>query len=78
MAGRISYVAPGTLYQLSRDGVKYSYIRPLITIEPTAIRLGLPVNASFDRDEIEALQKELLSAAYSACAGFRGVGTPEA
>jgi hypothetical protein len=64
--GKADYVfAPSTQKELIRDGVKYSYIRALITIEPTAIRLGVPVNARLDRDEIEALQKELLSPAYS-------------
>ena len=64
--GKADFVfAPGTQKELTRDGVKYSYIRALITIEPTAIRLGLPVNARLDRDEIDALQKELLSPPYA-------------
>ncbi len=35
------------------DGAKYFYIRPLATIEPTAIRCGLPVNTEFGYLEIE-------------------------
>jgi hypothetical protein len=31
-------------------GGVYSYVRPLATVEPTAIALGLPVNASFGLD----------------------------
>ena len=63
--GKADYVfAPGTQHDITRNGVSYSYIRPLITIEPTAIRLGLPVNARFAFDEIGPLQKELLSPPY--------------
>jgi hypothetical protein len=43
----------------------YSYIRPLATIEPTAIRLGLPVNAQIGYDHIEELQRVLLEPAYA-------------
>src|SRR4051812_20536502 len=32
---------PGTTDKASRDGVEVSYLRPLITIAPTAIRLGM-------------------------------------
>jgi len=42
----------------------YSYIRPLATIEPTAIRLGMPVNAQIGFTDIVGLQKELLQPAY--------------
>ena len=63
--GKADFIfAPGTRDTIKRDGNEYSYIRPLITIEPTAIRLGLPVNAKFGYDDIEGLQKELLSPAY--------------
>ncbi|HWB59341.1 MAG TPA: hypothetical protein VG733_07605 [Chthoniobacteraceae bacterium] len=64
--GKADFVfAPGTRTDVTRDGNSYSYIRPLITIEPTAIRLGLPVNAEFAFDEIAPLQKELLSPRYA-------------
>jgi len=43
----------------------YSYLRPLATIEPTAIRLGMPVNAQIGFDQIAKLQKELLQPAYA-------------
>jgi len=43
----------------------YSYIRPLATIEPTAIRLGMPVNAQIGYNQIDELQKELLQPAYA-------------
>lgn len=37
----------------------YYYVRPLITIEPTAIRCGLPVNTAFGYKEIRKLEDEL-------------------
>jgi len=43
----------------------YSYLRPLATIEPTAIRLGMPVNAQIGYTHIAELQKELLQPAYA-------------
>jgi hypothetical protein len=43
----------------------YSYVRPLATIEPTAIRLGMPVNAQIGYLHIAKLQKELLQPAYA-------------
>jgi hypothetical protein len=38
---------------------RYSYVRPLITIEPTAIALGMPVNAQIGFTDIAKLQAEL-------------------
>jgi hypothetical protein len=46
-------------------GIEYNYIRPLATIEPTAIRLGMPVNTSFGLRQIQQLEQELLKPAYS-------------
>jgi len=51
-----------------REGLSlptYSYLRPLATIEPTAIRLGMPVNAQIGYNQIDELQKELLQPAYA-------------
>ena len=45
-------------------GKTFSYVRPLMTIEPTAVRLGLPVETRFAFDEIGGLQSELTSPAY--------------
>ncbi len=42
----------------------FSYVRPLATIEPTAIRLGMPVNTQYSYDDIGALQAELTSSTY--------------
>ncbi|HWX67297.1 MAG TPA: hypothetical protein VNZ27_12820 [Rhodanobacter sp.] len=46
-------------------GVDYDYVRPLATIEPTAIRLGLPVNMSFGLRQIQQLEQDLLKPTYS-------------
>jgi len=47
------------------DGTNaYNYIRPLATIEPTAIRCGLPVNTQFGFLEIKGLESELQRPAY--------------
>ncbi|OOG57413.1 hypothetical protein [Rhodanobacter sp. C03] len=54
---------PGTT---AKDkGVEYNYVRPLATIEPTAIRLGLPVNTSLGLRQIKQLEQELLKPSYS-------------
>ena len=50
----------------ARDkGVDYNYVRPLATIEPTAIRLGMPVNTSFGLRQIQQLEQELLKPSNS-------------
>jgi hypothetical protein len=47
------------------DATSFNYIRPLATIEPTAIRLGMPVNTDFGADQIGPLQTELLQPKYA-------------
>ncbi len=42
----------------------YDYVRPLATVEPTAIRFGLPVAAEFGYEETEALRQALIAPAY--------------
>jgi len=57
---RIYAPDPGT--RIGRLGnLSYSYVRPLITIEPTAIQLELPVNALIGFKNIGQLRKELLA-----------------
>lgn len=43
----------------------YSYVRPLATIEPTAIELGLPVNTQLGFRDIAALQSEVTAPEYA-------------
>ena len=59
--------APNPSVQVA-DGNKqpiYSYVRPLATLEPTAIRLGMPVNAQLGYQQIAELQKALMQPAYA-------------
>jgi hypothetical protein len=44
---------------------KHSYVRPLATIEPTAIALGLPVHAQIGFPEIAELQQEVTAPKYA-------------
>jgi hypothetical protein len=46
------------------DSGGYYYVRPLATIEPTAIRCGLPVNTEFGYREIKGLEDELEKPPY--------------
>jgi broad specificity phosphatase PhoE len=63
--GNPQYIfAPGTGDKIGQSDEKCSYLRPLITIAPTAIRLGLPINADFGFLQIEPLQTELLKPKY--------------
>ena len=56
---------PADEIQEGNVGPHYSYVRPLATIEPTAIRLGMPVNTQIGFDQINELQQALLQPAYS-------------
>ena len=42
----------------------YSYLRPLMTISPSAIKLGLPVNIDYGANDTSALARELTSEKY--------------
>jgi hypothetical protein len=57
--------APDPSEQVTEGEKKYDYVRPLATIEPTAIAFGLPVHASIGYSHIDALRQELESAAYA-------------
>jgi hypothetical protein len=52
------------------DGDRYYYVRPLATIEPTAIRCGLPVNTRFGYSEIKGLESELQRTNYQSATVF--------
>jgi hypothetical protein len=57
---RIYAPDPGT--RIGRQGnLSYSYVRPLMTIEPTAIQLEMPVNALIGFKNVGQLRKELLT-----------------
>ena len=70
--GKPDYLfAPDPAVQV-HDGLfgEYSYVRPLATIEPTAIRLGMPVNAQIGYPQIDQLQAELTSGKYASSTVF--------
>jgi hypothetical protein len=51
--------APDPAKQKEDGNRSYDYVRPLATIEPTAIIAGLPVDTSFGYDDIDKLQAAL-------------------
>jgi len=48
----------------------FCYVRPLATIEPTAIQCGLPVNTHFGFTDIAGLEQELSKPAYAGATVF--------
>lgn len=53
--------APNPSVQKPDAGVLYAYIRPLATIEPTAIRLQMPVNLEYSLSNYASLAAYLLN-----------------
>ena len=51
--------APATTLKKESKGKEYAYVRPLATIEPTAIRLGMTVDTRYAFDQIADLQSDL-------------------
>ncbi|MDF0731854.1 histidine phosphatase family protein [Pseudomonas entomophila] len=65
--GKADYVFAANPTRYVEEGsqdLRYSYIRPLMTITPSAIRLGLPVNIDFGANDYDDLADELLQAKY--------------
>jgi hypothetical protein len=56
--------APNPSEQKADDGKLYDYVRPLATIEPTAIAFGLPIHSAIGQDRIDDLRKQLDAPAY--------------
>jgi hypothetical protein len=56
--------APDPAAQVPDAAGSFYYVRPLATIEPTAIRYGLPVNTQYGYSDIAGLQSTLLSSPY--------------
>jgi hypothetical protein len=57
--------APNPSQQIDAKGGRFDYIRPLATIEPTAVTLGLPVNTQWGLQQIDQLRQELLQPRYA-------------
>ena len=51
--------APDPSVAKEDDGALYDYVRPLATVEPTAVALGKPINAQFGYDDVKGLVKAL-------------------
>ena len=63
--GKADYIfAPNTAKRTDKAGAAFPYIRPLATIEPTAIRLDLPVETRFAFDDIASFEEEVSTAPY--------------
>lgn len=62
--GTSAVFAPDPSKEKEDGGAAYSYVRPLATIEPTAVTLGLPVDTRFGYDEIDGLQTALEKPGY--------------
>lgn len=56
--------APNPAQKVDGNPGDYYYVRPLATIEPTAIRCSLPVNTEFGYKEIRRLERELNKPQY--------------
>ena len=56
--------APDPAVQKKDHDIFYSYVRPLATIEPSAIYFGLPVNATIDFSRTDDLRNALLAPQY--------------
>lgn len=57
--------APDPSKRKEDSGISYDYVRPLATIEPTAIALGLPVDTSFGYEDIDGLKAALEKPDYA-------------
>jgi broad specificity phosphatase PhoE len=51
--------APNPSIRKDDEGTEFDYVRPLATIEPTAIRLGMPVNTQIGWSDIKGLQHQI-------------------
>jgi len=58
--------APDPAVRVNDGGTRsYSYVRPLVTIEPTAIQLGMPVNTQIGFTDIARLQAAVTAPKYA-------------
>ena len=63
--GKPDFIFAPNPAQLKEDkGAIYSYNRPLATVEPTAIKFGMPVDTRFGFKDIEELQATLAQPDY--------------
>lgn len=53
--------APNPSMQKKDGGVLYDYVRPLATIEPTAIQFGMPVDTDYGFAQVDLLRQALVA-----------------
>jgi hypothetical protein len=56
--------APDPGEQKKDNGHLYYYVRPLATIEPTAIQFGMPIQTPYGLSQIDKLERALVAPAY--------------
>jgi hypothetical protein len=57
--------APDPAVTIPDAAGSFYYVRPLATIEPTAVSLGVPVDVRYGYTDVAGLQSELLSGTYA-------------
>jgi hypothetical protein len=63
--GKPDFVFASDPHDKKADGDQaYNYVRPLLTVAPTAVQFGLPINTSFGYEDIQGLQRELAQPRY--------------
>jgi len=69
--GNAQYVfAPNPTVMVPDAAGSFYYVRPIATIEPTAIRLGLPLNTRYGYNDAAGVQTELTSSTYASSTVF--------
>jgi hypothetical protein len=54
--------APSPAVQITDPGGAFYYVRPLATLEPTAVKLGMPMRTKYGWSDIASLQAALITA----------------
>lgn len=57
--------APSPAVKVTDPAGSFYYVRPLATIEPLAIKLGMPVNTKYGYNAISTLQTALINSGYA-------------
>jgi len=64
MFGKPAYLyAPNPAVKVTDPAGSFNYVRPLATIEPAAIRLGMPVNTKYGYTDVASVQASLINSA---------------
>jgi len=69
--GNAQYLfAPNPTEQVPDAAGSFYYVRPIAAIEPTAIRLGLPLNTQYGYTDVAGMQAELTRGTYASSTIF--------